>query len=422
VLPITLVAISAFTHASTGLPGSFVEAKLPVRPPSEVGMSGERLKAVDRVIQKGLDAGGYPGATLILARQGYAVVQKGYGRLGWDARSPATSPDSTLYDLASLTKVVATTTAIMILFDEGKLGLDDRVSQYLPEFKGGDKGLVTIEHLLTHYSGLPAGRQLWLMAKSPAEARSLVIDAKLNCKPGRCFTYSDLGPDILGFVVEKITGKKFDQFVRERVLAPLSMTNTMFKPAASLKPRIAPTATEAPRGHSIWGEVHDESAFALGGVTGHAGLFSSAADLAVFAQMMLNRGSYNGVRIVAESTVALFTRRTAGTRALGWDTANGEAGAGQFLSDKAYGHAGYTGTSLWIDPEREMFVVFLTNRVHAPRVRQPGYLIADVRNDLMDAAVVSVMDMPLGAIEVPSAFRSDTASYWNARTVRRGTR
>ena len=385
-------------------------------------MSVDRLADVDRLIRKGMDAGGYPGATMILGRNGYSVIQKGYGRLGWDAKSPATSPESTLYDVASLTKVVATTTAIMILFDEGKIRLSDKVSRYIPQFSGGDKSLVTIEHLLTHHSGLPAGRQLWLLAKNPAQARSVVIDSKLQCKPGSCFNYSDLGPDILGFVVEGITGQKLNQFVAEKVFKPLGMASTMFKPPASLKPRIAPTEVTPPRGYALRGEVHDESAFTLGGITGHAGLFSTADDLAAFAQMMLNGGTLNGTRIVAESTVRLFTTRTAGTRARGWDTGNGEAGAGQFLSERAYGHSGYTGTSLWIDPDRQMFIVFLTNRVHAARVRQPGYLIADVRNDIMDAAVLSVTDFDKPSPRLPWLFRSDTASYWNARVVGRGVR
>jgi CubicO group peptidase (beta-lactamase class C family) len=383
-------------------------------------MSDVRLSNVERIITRGLEAGGYPGATVVIGRQGYSVLRTGLGRQGWDARSGLALPDSTIYDIASLTKVVGTTTAIMILYDEGKIGLDDRVSTYLPEFRGGNKNLVTIRQLLTHHSGLPAGRPLWLLANTPAQARSVVLASKLICNPGRCFLYSDLGPDILGWVVEKISGKRLDVFLSERVFAPLEMKNTMFRPAATLKPRIAPTEVNPPRGYALRGEVHDESAYKLGGITGHAGLFSTADDLSVFAQMMLNRGEFNGVRIVAESTVATFTRRSAGTRALGWDTANGEAGAGRFLGESAFGHAGYTGTSMWIDPERQLFVVLLTNRVHAPRVRQPGYLIADVRNDLMDAAVLSVVDSPFGSLSMPAAFRSDTASYWNARVVRRG--
>jgi CubicO group peptidase (beta-lactamase class C family) len=156
----------------------------------------------------------------------------------------------------------------------------------------------------------------------------------------------------------------------------------------------------------------------MGGIAGHAGLFSTASDLSIFAQMMLNGGIYNDVRIVAESTVTLFTRRTAGHRALGWDTAMGEYGSGQYLTDRAYGHTGYTGTSIWIDPDREMFVILLTNRVHAARALHPLRVISDVRADLSDAAALAVMDMPNGPLTMPDAFRADRAVGWNDRPVR----
>jgi CubicO group peptidase (beta-lactamase class C family) len=394
---------------------------LPARTPADAGMNEERLENLERLVLKGHQAGGYPGAALLVARDGYSVVRKGFGRLSWDSSASAVSPDSTLYDLASLTKIVGTTTAIMILHDERKLALDDHVAKFLPEFRSGDKALITIRQLLTHYSGLPAGRQLWLLARTPEDARKAVLDAKLFCKPGRCFNYSDLGPDVLGFIVEAISGTTLDRFLTDRVFVPLQMSSTMFKPPPALRSRVAPTETNPPRGYRLQGEVHDESAFALGGIAGHAGLFSTADDVSIFAQMMLGGGEYGGVRIVAESTVRIFTSRTTGTRALGWDTANGEAGAGQFLSPRAYGHAGYTGTSLWIDPERKIFAILLTNRVHAPRIRQPGYLMADVRNDLMDAVVLSLRDSS-GALPALTRFRSDTVSDWNARLVRRGTR
>jgi CubicO group peptidase (beta-lactamase class C family) len=165
-----------------------------------------------------------------------------------------------------------------------------------------------------------------------------------------------------------------------------------------------------PRGYPLQGEVHDENAYALGGVAGHAGLFSTAADLSIFAQMMLNGGEFNGVRIVSDSTVALFTHRAAGSRALGWDTCDGEGGCGRFLSDHAYGHTGFTGTSIWLDPDRQMFVILLTNRVHAARARRPAKVIADVRADLADAAAVACTD---GTVLTPVAFRADREKGWN---------
>ena len=192
------------------------------------------------------------------------------------------------------------------------------------------------------------------------------------------------------------------------------MTSTFFRPADSLRARIAPTEVTPPRGYPLRGEVHDENAYALGGVAGHAGLFTHRErHLAVFAQMMLNGGEYNGVRIIADSTVALFTRRAAGTRALGWDTADGDGGSGSYLSGTSYGHTGYTGTSLWIDPDREMFVVLLTNRVHAARARRPAKVISDVRADLSDLAALSVTDDPQHVLAMPRAFRADKASGWN---------
>ena len=191
------------------------------------------------------------------------------------------------------------------------------------------------------------------------------------------------------------------------------MTDTLFRPADSLRSRIAPTEIAPPRGYPLQGEVHDENAYALGGVAGHAGLFSTATDLAVFAQMMLNGGEYNGTRIIADSTVALFTKRAAGTRALGWDTCGGSGSCGNYLGEDAYGHTGFTGTSLWIDPDRDMFVVLLTNRVHEARAKRPAKVIADVRADLADAAALAVTDYADGPMAMPANFRADKAVGWN---------
>jgi CubicO group peptidase (beta-lactamase class C family) len=399
--------VSAFTLL-TG-PGD----GLPVTKPSAAGMSAERLAKIDHVIERGISAGGYPGAAVVVGRRGSAVWEKGFGKLTWSRDGSRVSADRTIYDLASLTKVVGTTTAIMILFDQGKVHLDDRVSQYIPGFTGGEKDNVTIRHLLEHRSGLPAGRDLWRIAHTPEEAREAVISTPLACSPGRCYEYSDLGADMLGFVVEAASGERLDQFLASRVWEPLGMTDTFFRPADSLRTRIAPTEIAPPRGYPLRGEVHDENAFALGGVAGHAGLFSTAADLGVFAQMMLNGGEYNGTRIIADSTVALFSKRAAGTRALGWDTCDAKGSCGKYLDERAYGHTGFTGTSMWIDPDRDMFVVLLTNRVHDARARRPAKVISDVRADLADAAALAVTDYADGMMTMPSAFRADKAVDWN---------
>jgi CubicO group peptidase (beta-lactamase class C family) len=403
---------SALTLAANG-PGSRGGDGLPVKAPRTVGMSAARLAKIDHVVMRGIQAGGYPGAAVVVGRKGAAVWQRGFGRLDWSDESTAVDPTESIYDLASLTKVVGTTTALMILFDEGKVHLDDPVSKYVSEFAGGEKDLVTLRLLLEHRSGLPAGRDLWRIARTSDEARQAVIETPLAYHPDQFYEYSDLGADLLGFVVEAAAGQRLDQFLADHVWKPLGMDDTFFKPADSLRDRIAPTEVNPPRGYPLRGEVHDENAFALGGIAGHAGLFSTASDLAVFAQMMLNGGQYGGTRIIADSTVTLFTTRAARTRALGWDTCAGDGSCGKYLSERAYGHTGFTGTSLWIDPDRDMFVILLTNRVHAARARRPAKVISDVRADLSDAAALAVMDYGDGMLEMPAKFRADRAIGWN---------
>jgi CubicO group peptidase (beta-lactamase class C family) len=391
---------------------------LPAKAPSAVGMSASRLATINRVVERGIRAGGYPGAAVVVCRKGAVVWEKGFGHVGWTADAGSVQAEETMYDLASLTKVVGTTTAVMILFDEGKIRLDDYVVKYLPEFTGGGRELVTIRLLLEHRSGLPAGRDLWRIAHTAEEARAAVLETPLIAAPGQYYEYSDLGADVLGFMVESVTGQRLDQFLDARVFAPLGMKDTHFRPDASLRGRIAPTELTPPRGYPLRGEVHDENAYALGGVAGHAGLFSTASDLSIFAQMLLNGGTFNGTRIVADSTVTLFTKRAAGTRALGWDTCAGEFGCGKYMSANAYGHTGFTGTSLWIDPDRDMFVVLLTNRVHAARARRPAKVISDVRADLADAAALAVTDMRGGPLDMPRSFRADRAVGWNKPDVK----
>jgi CubicO group peptidase (beta-lactamase class C family) len=401
VLRVILTALT-MVHGTDGLPA---------KSPDAVGMSASRLEAIDRVVQRGISAGGYPGASVVVGRKGAAVWQRGFGKLSWTAVSPLVDADRTIYDVASLSKVVGTTAAIMILFDEKKVDLDAPVLRYLPAFSGGMKDKVTVRDLLTHRSGLPAGRDLWRRAHSPQEAREMVLETPLEYAPGTAFVYSDLGADVLGMIAEAVTGEPLDQYLTRRVFAPLGMHDTWYRPPDSVRYRVAPTEVTPPRGYPLQGEVHDENAYALGGVAGHAGLFSTAADLSIFAQMMLNGGTYDGVNIMSDSTVSLFTRRTAGHRALGWDTADGDAGSGQYLTERAYGHTGFTGTSMWIDPDREMFVVLLTNRVHAARAAHPGKVIADVRADLSDAAVLAVVDG--GILDMPDKFRADREIGWN---------
>ena len=385
---------------------------LPSKAPDAVGMSASRLESIDRVVQHGIKAGGYPGAAVVVGRKGASVWQKGFGKLSWSTTSSVVEAENTIYDVASLSKVVGTTTAIMILFDQKKVDLDAPVFRYLPAFSGGLKDKVRVRDLLTHRSGLPAGRDLWRKARSPKDARDMVLATSLEYRPNEGYIYSDLGADLLGMIVEEVSGQRLDIFLNRRVFGPLGMHDTFYRPPDSLRYRIAPTEVTPPRGYPLRGEVHDENAYALGGIAGHAGLFSTAADLSIFAQMMLNGGTYDGVQILSDSTVALFTRRTAGHRALGWDTADGDYGSGRYLTERAYGHTGYTGTSIWIDPDREMFVVLLTNRVHASKAQRPARIIADVRSDLSDAAVLAVMDGPTPVLAMPTAFRADQEIGW----------
>jgi CubicO group peptidase (beta-lactamase class C family) len=383
---------------------------LPALPADSVGMSAERLAAVDHVMQRGVAAGGFPGAAVIIGRRNAIVLSRGYGRLDWSPSSAPVSPDRTLYDLASLTKVVATTAAVMVLYDEHRIALDAPVRRYLPAFGGGAKSRVTIRELLEHRSGLPAGRNLARAAHSPASARRLVLATALEREPGSAQLYSDVGMDVLGFVVEAIAHEPLDRFVRRRIFAPLAMTSTMYRPAAALRARAAPTEEHGGRGHVLKGEVHDGDAWALGGVAGHAGLFSTAANLARFAQMLLDGGKLGARRIISDSTVALFTHRSAGWRALGWDTCAGGASCGQHMSERAYGHTGFTGTSLWIDPDRGLYVIVLTNWLHerADGLTPPLAILADVRADVADIATVAA-DSDRAA---PTEWRADRANGW----------
>ncbi len=386
---------------------------LPAASPRDVGMSAERLAAIDRVVMRGVARRGFPGAAVVVGRRGHVVVSRGYGTLDWTSKSRCVDADETVYDLASLTKVVATTSAIMILVDRQQLSLDDRVVSYLPAFGAGDdrKSAVTIRHLLTHRSGLPAGRELWRAGRAPAEGRRMVLATSLRRAPGGNEIYSDLGADVLAMVAEQITHESLDVFLQRELFGRLGMRNTSFRPVRAGRvaaDRIAPTAGRAR------GTVHDGNALALGGVAGHAGLFSSATDLAVFAQMMLGGGEYDGVRIVRESTVALFTRRTAGWRALGWETCYGGGSCGQLMSERGFGHTGFTGTSMWIDPDRQSFTIVLTNWVHPrPEGRTPDFLtLNDVRADVADIAALSVIDDSLGMKPMPTTMRADRAMSW----------
>jgi CubicO group peptidase (beta-lactamase class C family) len=382
-------------------------AGLPHVAPESVGMSASRLTLIDSVMRRAIAAGGFPGGAVIVGRRGAIVWERGYGNLDWTTGTPV-NPERTMYDVASLTKVVATTAATMVLVDRGKLRLDEPVARSLPDFRGTGKSGVTIRDLLMHRSGLPAGRILSRKGSGPASARKVVLSTPLVREPGSRTEYSDLGADVLGFVVERASRERLDQFVRRTVYAPLGMTSTMFRPGSSHRARIAPTESRVARG-----EVHDRNAGALGGVAGHAGLFASAGDLAIFAQLMLDNGTLAGKKLFADSTVSEFTRPGMGWRALGWETCAGGGSCGHYLSSRAFGHTGFTGTSMWIDPERDLFVIVLTNWIHGRATGRtaPVAILQDVRGDIADLAALSISE---GGEEraMPWRLRSDLQIGW----------
>jgi CubicO group peptidase (beta-lactamase class C family) len=379
----------------------------PITRPEAAGFRPGGLAEVDRLLEGFRRRGAFPGGVLAVGREGSLVHLHPFGRLSYDADARPVTAD-TLYDLASLTKVVATTTMAMILVDEGRLDLDRPVQDYLPGFRGPGKEAVTVRHLLSHSSGLDWWAPLYREIRGREAYVEQIQAMDLVYPPGSRSLYSDLGAILLGEVLERAAGQPLEDFVRQRVFAPLAMRDTMFRPPAALRPRIAPTEHDPWRGRVVHGEVHDENGFALGGVAPHAGLFGTAADLARFAQMLLGGGVFEGRRIVSRAIVELFTRRAGvpgSDRALGWDTKSAEgSSAGAQFSARSFGHTGFTGTSLWIDPERRLYVILLTNRVHPTRENQ---LIREVRPAVADAVVRALAEPALPAREqAPAATES----------------
>jgi serine-type D-Ala-D-Ala carboxypeptidase len=346
---------------------------------------------VDVAVREGIERGVYPGAVVIIGRRDSLLYSRGYGHLTWDPRSPVPTPDSTIWDLASITKVVSTMSAAMRLVDTGKLDLDAPVGRYLPRFSGGLKEQVTVRMLLDHTSGLKSYIPIYQMAHGKAQATSILYAQPLVRPPGDSAVYGDLNALLLGLVVEKVSGSSLDRFASKETFTPLGMQETMFKPPRKLRRRIAPSGMW--RGQPVAGEVNDQNAVAFGGVAGHAGLFSTAADLARYAQVWLRGGMGPSGPWVRFETMARFLSRGAntGSRLLGWDTRERVPGElslfGDLTSDATYGHTGFTGTLLWVDPSRDLFLVFLTNRSFDPRVAGSVRELKAVRAAVSDAAV-----------------------------------
>lgn len=354
----------------------------------------------DPIVRDGIRLGAYPGAVLAVGSADSVLYIKGYGRLMWSPASVSTDPDSTLYDLASLTKVIATTTAVMLLVDRGRVALDTPVVRYLPGFGGAGTAAITVRQLLTHTSGLRADLPIAAIraARTPADLLGLVCAETPLVPPGTRVIYSDLNAVLLGEVVRRTSGEALDEFVTREVFRPLGMTETRYRPARGVLGRTAPTGVW--RGHPVAGVVNDPSAAKLGGVSGNAGVFSTARDVARFAQFVLRGGTASdGRRLVRAETIRTFTARAAyfgpGTeaRALGWQgvpTGERVSSAGSRFGPHSVGHTGWTGTSLWIDPDRGVFVALLTNRAYAPRSREPFTVLKGVRGHLADAAAEGI--------------------------------
>ncbi len=324
-----------------------------------------QFSTIDDAVKEGIARGDCPGAVVLVLHDGQVVWRKAYGLRGREPEEPMTV--DTLFDLASLTKPVATATSVMRLVETGKLRLSDRVAQHLPAFGQNGKDKVTVEHLLLHTSGLLADNAEADYRDGRAKALERVFALPLRTPPGERFVYSDVGYIVLGELVERLGGKPLDVFARENVFEPLGMKETTFRPEGKLKERAAPTQRR--EGRWMRGEVHDPRAYALGGVAGHAGLFSTADDLAVYARMILDGGAFKDRRVLAPLTVRLMTEARpvpGGLRAYGWDvnTSYSSNRGELFPRGDSFGHTGFTGTSLWIDPTTRTAVIFLSNRVH----------------------------------------------------------
>ncbi|MBW3628934.1 MAG: beta-lactamase family protein [Gemmatimonadetes bacterium] len=360
---------------------------------SAAGFKASLRPTLDSLLQAAVRDNASPGSALAVGRYGRVIHLQGYGRTDAADGAPAVGPE-TVYDLASLTKVIGTTTAAMILEEQGLLDIEKPIRAYLPELSDPAKASITVRMILTHTGGFEAFAPLFNTYRGREQYLEQINARPLAHQPGSRMVYSDWDLILLQAIVERLSGAPLDVFLRQRVWTPLGMMDTGFNPPPELRHRIAPTEIQEFRGGKVHGVVHDENAWALGGVAGHAGLFSSARDLAIFAQMLLNGGAHRGVRILKPETVARWTaRQSAGSsRALGWDTPSQGSSAGRYMSPRSFGHTGFTGTSIWVDPQRDLFVILLSNRVNPTRANQK---ISPIRRAVADAVHQAITDAPL---------------------------
>ncbi len=346
-------------------------------PSGQEGIDVARLDAIPPLVEQAIADKKLPGAVVLVGRGDRVVYEKAIGRRAVDP-APESMTIDTIFDVASLTKVVATTTSVMKLVEEGRVRLNDRVADYIPGFERYNKTNITVRHLMTHTSGLRPDLDMAEPWVGYDKAIELAIEEIPTAAPGERFVYSDINYFLLGHIVKRVSGVPLDEFAKKNVFEPLGMKDTGFLPAASLRARIAPTEKCTPYGYPcegpelqmLRGVVHDPTSRRMGGVAGHAGLFSTAGDLAIFCRMLLNGGTYNDKRVLAPLTVAKMTTPASApgdpnVRGLGWDIdSTYSANRGELLPIGSFGHTGFTGTSIWIDPLTREFVVFMSNRVH----------------------------------------------------------
>ena len=360
-------------------------------------MNLSALMSLDTLLTSAIEDRAFPGAVVALGRDSTLIKMDGYGAFTYRSRRRvrADSP----FDLASLTKVIATTTASMLLHERGQLDLEAPVAEYLAGFDRADKRDITIRHLLTHSSGLPPFRTFYA---DSVLTRQAVLDsiyaAPLDAAPGDAYSYSDFGMIMMALVIEQITGEEFSAWCQANIFGPLGMTDTGFRPTGTPDPDVVPTELDDYfRNRLIQGEVHDENAWILGGVAGHAGLFSTAQDLSRFTTMMVRQGQHEGRQFLSSSTIQLFTTvvdTSFSTRALGWDTRNPypePSSAGDYFGPRSFGHTGFTGTSIWMDPDQQLYVILLTNRVYPSR---DNYDYLQVRRKVADVTYEALVGLP----------------------------
>ncbi len=363
--------------------------------PESVGLRTDSLMALDEVMQSAIEDSIFPGGSIAVVKDGVLAWHKGYGYHDYNKTNPVEASD--VFDLASVTKVMATTTSIMKLYEEGKLDLDDPVSTYIPEFNAADKRAITIRHLLLHNSGLPAFRTYVDEWQTRPEIIRAIRNELLENGPGEKYVYSDLGFILLAEIVEEVSGQRIDRFVQSNFFYPMGMYSAHYNPSRLgrwMSRRIPPTEIDDIYGRGIvQGLAHDERAYFMDGIAGHAGLFGSARDLAIWAQMLLNKGYYTGKRYLEPETIELFTdhRSSLNHRGYGFDRKSEDySSAGSLTGDRTFGHTGFTGTSVWIDPDNNMAIILLTNRSFPHRSYGSG--IRNIRPKIADTVMRSIID------------------------------